>query len=85
MEPERHSKPASNHTASSEPATGTPEKRRRIALSAWIGIGVAIFIMVPAVYRLATEPGRWLDAVFVSVGVGLIIFHTARVIRLYGR
>jgi hypothetical protein len=38
--------------------------------------------MVPAVYRLATEPPRWADAIFVSVGVGLIIFHSVRVIRL---
>tara|TARA_R100000935_G_C2693173_1_gene107324 strand:- start:232 stop:489 length:258 start_codon:yes stop_codon:yes gene_type:complete len=85
MEPEHHGKPASNHTASIETATKTPEKPRQIVLSASIGIGVAIFIMVPAVYRLATEPGRWADAIFVSVGVGLIIFHTARMIRLPGK
>lgn len=85
MEPGKHSRPTNNHTTSSEPAAETPEERRRIKFSAWIGIGVAILIMVPAVYRLATEPPGWADAIFVSVGVGLIIFHSARVIRLRRR
>lgn len=85
MEPEQHSRPPNNHTGSSGLVAKTPEEQRRITFSASIGIGVAIFIMVPAVYRLATEPGRWADAIFVSVGVGLIIFHTARMIRLPGK
>lgn len=82
MEPEHHSRPVNNHTTTSEPAAKTWEEQKRIRLSAWLGIGLAIFIMVPAVYRLATEPLRWPDAIFVSAGVGLIIFHTVRVIRL---
>ena len=74
--------PVNDHTTSSEPAAKTSEQKRRIRFSAWLGIGLAIFIMVPAVYRLATEPPRWPDTIFVSVGVGLIIFHSVRVIRL---
>jgi hypothetical protein len=82
MEPEHYSRPVNDHTTSSEPASKTWEEQKRIRFSAWLGIGLAIFIMVPAVYRLATEPPRWPDAIFVSVGVGLIIFHTVRVLRL---
>lgn len=82
MEREHYSRPVNDHTTSSEPAGKTWEEQKRIRLTAWLGIGLAIFIMVPAVYRLATEPPRWPDAIFVSVGVGLIIFHTVRVIRL---
>ena len=82
MEPEHHSSPPSDHTTSSEPAAKRWEEQRRIRFSAWLGIGLAIFIMVPAVYRLATEPLRWPDAIFVSVGVGLTIFHSVRILRL---
>jgi len=82
VEPEQYSKPLSDHTSSSEPAAKTWEEQKRIRRSAWLGIGLAIFIMVPAVYRLATELPRWPDAIFVSVGVGLIVFRTVRVIRL---
>ncbi|MCM0618024.1 hypothetical protein MOD31_18530 [Paenarthrobacter sp. TYUT067] len=82
MEPEQYSRPVNDHTTSSEPAAKAAKEQKRIRFSAWIGIGLAIFIMVPALYRLATEPPRWADAIFVSVGVGLIIFHTVRVIRL---
>ena len=82
MEPEHYSRPVNEHTTSSEPAAKTWEQQKRIRFSAWLGIGLAIFIMVPAVYRLATEPPRWPDAIFVSVGVGLIVFHIVRVIRL---
>jgi hypothetical protein len=85
MGPEQHSRPANDGTTSSEPAADTPEEQRRIRFSAWIGIGVALFTMVPAVYRLATEPPRWADAVFVSVGAGLIIFLSVRAIRLHRR
>ena len=77
MEPE--------HSSSSEPAAKTPEKRRRFKFSDWISIGLSVFIMVPALYRLATEAPRWPDVIFVSVGVGLIIFHSVRVIRFHTR
>ncbi|MET3952273.1 hypothetical protein [Arthrobacter sp. UYEF36] len=85
MEPEQHSRAANNHASISELAATTPEEQRRIKFSALIGIGVAMFIMVPAVYRLATEPPRWADAIFASLGVGLIIFHAARVILQHRR
>jgi hypothetical protein len=82
MEPEHDSRPVNDHTTRSKPAGKTWDEQKRIRLSAWLGIGLAIFIMAPAVYRLATETPRWPDAIFVSVGVGLIVFHSVRVIRL---
>ena len=85
MEPEQYSRPANDHTTSRDSEAKSPEEQRRIRFSAWIGIGLAALIMVPAVYRLATEPPRWADAIFVSLGMGLIIFHSARAIRLHKR
>lgn len=83
MEPDHHIKPPDKHTNGAKHEATRTEDPTGIKPSAWIGTGVAILIMVPAVYRLSTEPPAWADIVFVSIGVALIIFHSIRVIRLY--
>jgi hypothetical protein len=82
----RHRNTPANHHSTNREAAATPSgDRKRIKLSAWVGIGVAIFVMVPALYRLATEPPAWPEIIFVSIGAGLIVFHLTRVIRIRRR
>ncbi|WP_157360905.1 hypothetical protein [Arthrobacter sp. EPSL27] len=60
----------------------TADERRSIKAGALIGIGIAVLVMVPAVYRLLAEPFRWVDAALVAAGVGLVTVHIVRLVRL---
>jgi hypothetical protein len=41
-----------------------------------------LLVMVPTFYRLANHESSWWDAVFLTIGAGLIAFHMSRLVRL---
>lgn len=53
-----------------------------IKFTAWAASVVALLVMAPSVYRLATGTFAGWDVAFVAVGIGLITFHMVRLKRL---
>lgn len=77
MEPERADADTTGNARSL-----TRDQRVNIKFSAWASSVVLLLVMVPTFYRLANnESSRW-DAVFLTIGAGLITFHMSRLVRL---
>lgn len=60
----------------------TADERKSVKLGAILGIGIAVLVMGPAVYRLLTGPFHGVDAALVAVGVGLVAVHIVRLVGL---
>ncbi|KQQ90790.1 hypothetical protein [Arthrobacter sp. Leaf137] len=58
------------------------DEQVNIRFSAWASSVVALLVMGPSVYRLATGAFAWWDLAFIAVGIALITFHMARLRRL---
>jgi len=48
-----------------------------------MGVGAAVLVMVPSLYRLLNGPFQWVDAALAAGGIGLMVFHIARLVRLH--
>lgn len=60
----------------------TDDERRSFEAGALMGVGAAVLVMIPSLYRLLNGPFQWVDAALVAGGTGLIVFHIARLVRL---
>ncbi len=60
----------------------TRDEQVDIKFSAWASSVVALLVMAPPVYRIATGAFAGWDLAFIAVGIGLIAFHMVRLVRL---
>jgi len=58
------------------------DEQVNIRFSAWASSVVALLVMGPSIYRLATGAFAWWDLAFIAVGIALITFHMVRLVRL---
>ncbi|SDT53365.1 hypothetical protein SAMN04489743_3438 [Pseudarthrobacter equi] len=58
------------------------DEQVNIRFSAWASSVVALLVMAPSIYRLATGAFAGWDLAFIAVGIGLITFHMVRLVRL---
>lgn len=63
-------------------STRSRDEQVNIRFSAWASSVVALLVMAPSVYRLATGAFAGWDLAFIVVGIGLIGFHMVRLRRL---
>ncbi|MGK3649125.1 hypothetical protein [Pseudarthrobacter enclensis] len=77
MEPERTDAATTGNTHSL-----TRDQQVNIKFSSWASSVAMLLVMVPTFYRLANHESSWWDAVFLTIGAGLITFHMSRLVRL---
>lgn len=58
------------------------DEQVNIKFTAWAASVVALLVMGPSIYRLATGAFAWWDLAFIAVGIALITFHMVRLRRL---